>query len=860
MVTKKNYFKYWAKANRENEANTPNYHLLPYHCLDVAAVANIWWQKSNFLRLFFPWQSQLAEEDCRAWVLFFISLHDFGKADLRFQLKAPNATRHLQEDLVASFSPFLKPEINKYDHGSAGFSWFCAEAQNIGCNYISIDAAEDWMQPVAGHHGSLPAHSIANKPPLVDPQFIDRDKQARKELVTAMAVLFLYPRGLSLSEVPERVPEFLAGFCSICDWLGSNSDYFPMLANVKDLKEYYSSRLCMADKALEKSGMLSTLRSKGGMKSLFPEYLPRDVQTLVDDFTIGQGLTIIEAPTGSGKTEAALSYAVKLLDRGLADSLIFALPSQATANAMLHRLEKVADRIFSQGKNVILAHGKSRFNKDFLDLQRIAGLYSPQGKDEAQVQCGQWLACSRKRVFLGQVGVCTVDQVLLSVLPVRHQFVRSFGVRKSILIIDEVHAYDSYMYGLLQKVLQGQEQAGGSAILLSATLPVFQKEKLFQAWGILQVPQNETYPLVSQAIGENVVFHTLQSKDTIPPWQIDVALFPSPALSFNDTIIAEIIARAEAGAMVGVICNLVADAQHLAHDLAGKTKVKIDLFHSRFRFRDRMAREEEILKTYGKTGQRQGRILVATQVVEQSLDLDFDWLVSQLCPIDLLFQRLGRLHRLGNIRPACCEQKSCAIIVPADDPMDFGDSRWVYQNIRALRRTHLLLKKSSSLMFPRAYRKMIERVYQETAWSKEPEELAVLFAEYKQEQEGKHYAAIQLANANSVPLPDTDGFAATLTRDGELNISVIPVLIHDGKKTCLDGSPLDDLSEFDRLEAVNMETINVTQSWRKYLPEVDEDLICYLPMTKQNEDGFYDVEKHLRYTRSRGLEKIEEKE
>ncbi len=859
MLTK-NYFKYWAKADKGQDGERPSYHLLPYHCLDVAAVAEIWWRESKFLQLFFPWQGRMNKEECQAWVLFFTSLHDLGKLDLRFQMKSPDTVQLLQGDLVAAFPSIIKPQVKKYDHGSAGYCWFGHEAMDYGCNLVSIDAADDWFRCVAGHHGSLPTSSISGTPPLIGPNFIERDKLARLELVTSMAELFLYPIGLSLAEIPEYVPDFLAGFCSVCDWLGSNSDYFPLLSSPQDLQKYYASRLPMATKALAQSGVLSSLHSQGGMKSLYPFYQPRDVQTLVDDFKIGQGLTIIEAPTGSGKTEAALAYAVRLLANGLADSLIFALPSQATANAMLSRLEEVTDRIFSHGKNVILAHGKSKFNDGFVNLQRIAQLHPEQGQEEAQVQCAQWLASSRKRVFLGQVGVCTIDQVLLSVLPVRHQFVRSFGVRKSILIIDEVHAYDSYMYGLLQQVLQGQSKAGGSAILLSATLPAFQKRNLLQSWGVEYPGQNEPYPLVIQAVSEKVTSHALTKNKQGSPWQVSLTLIPSPELVFTDSLIEEIVIRAESGAMVGVVCNLVADAQNLAQQLGNKTKVPVDLFHSRFRFRDRMERESEVLETYGKNAKREGRILVATQVIEQSLDLDFDWLVSQLCPIDLLFQRLGRLHRHDNKRPSCCTHKKCAVIVPAGDLLDFGNSQWVYRNTRALCRTHLLLEQNNPLIFPKAYRDLIELVYQEEPWPDEPEEYEMHFEKYKKEQEGKHYAAIQLAHAHSVPLPDTDGFAATLTRDGKMNISVVPVLDNDGKKTSLDGSSLDDLSDLELLEVMTLETIGVAQNWREslreYLPDVGEDQLCYLPMTKGKAGEFYNLS--LRYTFERGLEKIED--
>lgn len=137
---------------------------------------------------------------------------------------------------------------------------------------------------------------------------------------------------------------------------------------------------------------------------------------------------------------------------------------------MLERIEAFAAQVFGAA-NVVLAHGKREFSEAFQRLVTSGQRATAQGRIEAAVQCATWLASSRKRVFLGQIGVCTVDQVLLSVLPVRHKFVRGFGINKAVLIIDEVHAYDAYMHGLLGEVLRRQKATGGTVILLSATLP-----------------------------------------------------------------------------------------------------------------------------------------------------------------------------------------------------------------------------------------------------------------------------------------------------------------------------------------------------------------------------------------------------
>ena len=287
----------------------------------------------------------------------------------------------------------------------------------------------------------------------------------------------------------------------------------------------------------------------------------------MDDLPIKSGLTIVEAPTGSGKTEAALSYAWRLVAAGLADSIVFALPTQATANAMLERVELLANKLFDAHPNVLLAHGSARFNKEFADLKNVA--CEGYEKEDGWVQCSEWLAESRKRVFLGQIGICTVDQTLISVLPVRHRFVRGFGLGHSVLVIDEVHAYDAYMYGLLEEVLRQQKLSGGSAILLSATLPERQRRRFCAAWSET-VKQQETkapYPLVTWTAGDTIIPFILDPEQR--PDEITVSVEPilSSEMKPDAVLIRRIIAAAEDGAQVAIICNLVDVAQGTAREL-----------------------------------------------------------------------------------------------------------------------------------------------------------------------------------------------------------------------------------------------------------------------------------------------------
>lgn len=831
------------------QAGYAAYHLLPYHCLDVAAVADQWWKKSPALRQQLRRSSQLAtEERTYAWLMFFISLHDLGKLDIRFQMKSPETIGQLQPEIYSSIKAKYVHKL-QYDHGSNGYGWFEREVSDYGFDCISENEAMNWMQQVAGHHGCIPDNNLLVEPAFISDDIKQQDKQARIQWIQSLKQLFLGPENLELSGVTETLPIMLAGFCSVCDWIGSSTDYFPYQSSKQtDLKAYFDSRLPFAEKALKTFGVLSNIKGMGGMAALFPLYKPQGLQTLVDNFPLEQSLTIIEAPTGSGKTEAALAYASKLLtsDPGFGGSIIFALPTQATANAMLKRLEDVAEKLFADGTSIVLAHGKRDLNPDFKTILENSRV-SAQGKEEAGVQCSEWLGASKKRAFLGQIGVCTIDQVLLSVLPVRHQFVRGFGIQKSILIVDEVHAYDSYMYGLLTEVLKRQKQAAGSAILLSATLPHHQKAKLLQSWSVQSKQQNPAYPLVTHASANQALSfqlpdseHTVERIVNVETWQADQLVLSTGQLE-------KIVQAAEQGAKVAVICNLVNDAQHFAQQLAVLTTIPIDLFHSRFRFVDRQKIEQEISRYYGKNEEERasgGRILVATQVVEQSLDLDFDWMLTQLCPVDLLFQRLGRLHRhQRDNRPPGFEQPRCVVIVPTTEAV-YGDTHYVYKNLRALWRTEQFLRdkkivfnsNQEDLKTYTAYRDWIEKVYCEEAWGDEPEAVETAYQRYSDEMVAAHMIAKMMFNRKVEEIKsDESDKAGSLTRDGEMSLTVIMVVKKQGRLFTLDDIDLESLEKWQYWESISVNSVSVSQRLQDQLPEADAGGLRFLSMVFEKE-------------------------
>lgn len=871
------YYQYWGKAKPE-DGEGPAYHLLPYHCLDVAAVADVWLKTSKSLRRCFAEITDLNDEQTRAWLLFFIALHDYGKFDLRFQRKASDAWTAVNPKLSTAAVQLNGKAIKDYYHGPAGLYWFyndLRERFSAGEGDFCFDDNDDWnawcswLAPVVGHHGIVPEEHIKDSYEY-DLCACDELKaafrQSRLQWLQTLEQLFLQPVGITLecnppelktSKSNQSAATMLAGFCSVCDWLGSSERFIYDDKPCDDfdaMQSWYAKRIAIAENALTDAGVIGQIKTYQSVDELLdPGNKPRQVQCLIEKLPKTPGLTIVEASTGSGKTETALAYAWQLLALGLADSIVFALPTQATANAMLSRLEKAAPLLFANQTNLVLAHGRAKYQQDFIDLKQACLPQTAQGHEEAWVQCGNWLAQSRKRVFLGQIGVCTVDQVLVSVLPVKHKFVRGFGVGRSVLIVDEVHAYDSYMYGLLEAVLEQQRLTGGSAVLLSATLPFEQKRQLASAWNCVLPDENKNYPLISHCQGGQVRFFDLSDlPEQMPtPTTVNIELLKTPELLPDADLLQRLLDAVERGAQVCLVCNLVAVAQQLYQALRQGVQQsptlneeQLLLFHSRFIFADRQKKEQTVLEWFGPKSaarRKQGRLLIATQVVEQSLDLDFDWLITQLCPVDLLFQRMGRLHRHAKNqsgRPTLFTEPVCTVLLP--DSMDYDLHAVIYGNSRVLWRTQQLLEKAereagSRMTFPGVYRPWIELVYGQEAWSDEPDAVTKSYETYEDACYASHMSANQLIRSSMHELSDNDSTVAALTRDGEMSLNVLPVYLDDqGRKHLLNGDCLNDLDESNLAEALNLNTVAVPHGWSKCtgFPSIDSDGFVHLVLSK----------------------------
>nr|WP_267966010.1 CRISPR-associated helicase Cas3' [Halomonas aerodenitrificans] len=486
-----------------------------------------------------------------------------------------------------------------------------------------------------------------------------------------------------------------------------------------------------AETALRKAGFTQPLTplSYSGLGAWFDgrEVEPTPLQKEAESLSIPSGpqLFILEDVTGAGKTEAACILAQRLLAAGHAEGLYFALPTMATSNAMYERLGSLHRRFYTPDSNpsFVLAHGASRLNESFsaaIDNSQPQDLDYGPGEASATAQCNRWLADSRKKALLAEVGVGTIDQALMGVLPFRHQSLRLFGLARKVLIVDEVHAYDHYMQTPLSRLLSHHARQGGSAILLTATLPHAMRQALVAAWQEgLNLPSSSLecrdFPLLTQVSGAAVREVSLDSRPEVSR-EVGVEW-----LSEEQQAIEIVMEAVEAGECVAWVRNTVDDAIRAYEAIRERhpQPERCLLFHSRFAMLDRQRIESDVLRRLGKASAsdiRDGQVIVTTQVFQESLDCDADLMISDLAPVDLLIQRAGRLqrHQRG---PRC--PPVLRVLAPEWD--EEPDAQWlkralpgtqaVYRDTSLLWLTQRVLRQLEAIRMPEEARELIEAVY-----------------------------------------------------------------------------------------------------------------------------------------------------
>jgi CRISPR-associated endonuclease/helicase Cas3 len=660
MNTERNpsYFAYWGKAHPQGPS-LGRYHLLPYHCLDVAACGQRLLGVPRFslkrLSSELGWPVAYLEDLCVA----FLAVHDIGKFAASFQ----GVARDLGPALIAGDSRGLI----KHRHDTLGW---------VACSHLItslLGPSLDWYghsfllqmaRIFTGHHGKPPMQleRSSGEQIRIKNCFSSEDLAAAEAYVREVVRLFirapLPPVTDEHLETLKRYSWTLAGLAVLADWLGSDSERFFYHEQVKELSEYWSTvAIPAAKESITDAGLGEQQASVwAGAKAYLPsiaELTP--LQQYAASVSIGTGpqFFLLEDVTGAGKTEAALLLCHRLMSGGYAVGFYFALPTMATANQMYRRVGKLYRGMFSAdaAPSLVLAHGAREMVEGFRE-----SVLQPMPMNDSDdvllvgAQCNAWIADSRKKALLADAGVGTIDQALLGVLPVRHQSLRLLGLASKVLVVDEVHAYDDYTSGLLTALVRAQAGQGGSVVLLSATVPASLRAALVAAFqqGLGGTsaggPEADArYPLVTHANAAGVQSEACETRPQM------VRSVRVQTFSDEDEAEARMVCWTGEGKAVCWVRNTVEDARRAFTRLQAKIDaMHLSLFHSQFVMKDRLDIEAQVLTRFGSEStpaQRCGQMLVATQVVEQSLDLDFDEMIVDLAPVDLIIQRAGRLHR-----------------------------------------------------------------------------------------------------------------------------------------------------------------------------------------------------------------------
>lgn len=616
------------------------------------------------------------EEKARAWVAFYAGSHDNAKASAAFSAKVPELFSRVHAQGLTFGEPPSAKQMRNAPHGASGANalkhWLVGEYD------FDDDVAVTYASPIGGHHGKFPNASLLSSVQEFEDAFeSDGWADVRFELLDAMRDR----SGLTDADIEERqdddlsapVQMLLTAIVVMADWIASNAELFPLSMSDQASESRSEDAIDALDlpdpwEPQPSQGALNLFQSRFDLpEGAEPYPVQLDAVTLAQE-ALRPGLFLVEAPTGEGKTEAALAVAEVLATKFGCGGVQIALPTCATSDAMFSRVLKWLDRAIAtdQLASAMLMHSRAQFNDEFQELkfpaQNLSPIYDEDfnpTSNEPAVEAHWWLR-SRKTAALADFTVGTIDQFLFVALQSKHVMLRHLGVAGKVLILDEVHAADIYMQQYLYRALEWCGAYEVPVVALSATLPPDTRKKLMESYILGQLKarnlhqlsaqlqeqlksaaQRTEYPLLTFANEQGVEVRAPKGSSRRQEIALEYCADPDVATLLSHELVD--------GGCAVVVCNTVARAQVLYDDICASgdfAEDEVFLLHSRFTAADRRRKERELVGKYGKSGARPCRgVVVSTQIVEQSLDLDFDIMFSDFAPMDLLIQRAGRVHR-----------------------------------------------------------------------------------------------------------------------------------------------------------------------------------------------------------------------
>lgn len=631
-------------------------------------------------------------------LIWAASLHDLGKSHYLFQQKDSAIMSWLSKRFELPVLP-QTPAIENFDHGNHGGRriWPSVFDAMVKEGYFKVEQEcsrsnrnlRGIMYAAFAHHGE---HGKAEELHS-DPHEMHL---AGIELALGIAKAITEKHGefeaIESIKSPVVFAQIFAGWVAVADWIASNPNTFEYINcedfshNFDDPKNWeflYAIYVSLSRQEIEKLGIVKAPETQFWEKSVMGPHTCNQVQKsmLVAAQKLSYeeepgGLIILEAQMGVGKTEAALLACGGWISSGMCQGVAFGLPAQASANMMLRRMDALSSAVYGVQPN--LAHANSALIKSAIRKG------CETGKGNAGLLLSRWISDQNKKAFLAPVTASTVDQMELAVMQSKHGFVRFASLSRQAVVIDEVHAYDAYMQHIIRNLLVALGAAQVPVILLSATLPVYQRAAFCNAYaqGAGWQPQRDSsndnaYPLLTYVAKDAgwasipIAWEEPDKKVLIESYHVEMVL-------------EKILEQTSKGRCVALILNTKRSARlwylllrryTLNNPLRNKS-FEVNLIHASFRMQDRLNKQEKIEGILGPNSnfaQRRGQVIVSTQILEQSIDIDVDYMISEPAPADLLLQRMGRLFR--HKRSWRRYQPRFAVLIPRVRDHKYGD-RW----------------------------------------------------------------------------------------------------------------------------------------------------------------------------------------
>lgn len=722
---------------------------LSMHMIAVGACAMAYLQapsSSGILDKLSRWLSLSPEETVRC-VAYAFSLHDLGKAHPAFQFLKQGVYEKWVERGYKD-GEFICPHFRHEEYVGQELKRLWAKTRFPGKD------GNIFLAAVRFHHQGKTIDP-APKPPSCF-------REIQKELEQRMRLLFQPPQGRVQAQNVNALGILTLSLLILCDWVASWKGFWDGIKMEGD-QECLRRALDCARSRLSEFGLVS------GHLCAFPEeedfcaFWPRipraglrPLQRVCQTIS-GRAaqLTIIEAPMGEGKTEAALYLAGGLCKACGKQGIYMALPTAATSNQMYGRVRQL---LCSHGlENVRLLHSMAWLMDEKTPSEG-------QFASEDGAQAAEWLSPLR-RGMLSENAVGTVDQAMAAVLRLKYGSLRLMGLTRKILIIDEIHACDVYMAKIVARLLEWCKALEIPVILLSATLQERQKRRYIQCFTGQEPPNQAAYPLITQVLSDGTVRCTPVESTYM---RNRFAFRAFPGLGDVEQIARLAVKKVEQGGCLCVMMNTVGRAQQVYQAIKQMGMREVMLFHARFPMGRRNQIEQEVLERFGKDAQRPERmILVCTQVVEQSLDVDFDGMITELAPVDLLLQRAGRVYRYQWLRrPLGLQSPMIEVAVPSETAPKAADRRYgvlsaIYPE-SVLWNTEQWLGQGREVRVPEDVRDCVDTVYTTV------DETVIDAFITKQVQDRANEIE---AEANILPFPNPDFFFASVgSANGQFNM------------------------------------------------------------------------------------------